>query len=165
MNITRKHIDRLHTAEVVDQYGDAVGRVAQVYLEDQTGVPAWISVKTGFFGDNETLVPLEGADVETDRVRVPHDRSHIKGAPYTRADHHLSESEQEELYRYYGLQSSGPSYAEPDHGAGARDLADVERDRADAEGRMTLHQERVNVGTERVQTGRVRLRKHASPSR
>ncbi|WP_122263756.1 DUF2382 domain-containing protein [Ornithinimicrobium cerasi] len=160
MKITREHIDQLSTAQVLDQDGDTVGKVAQVYLDDQSGVPAWITVNTGFFGGNETFVPLEGADVETDRVRVPFDGSHIKGAPNMRADHHLSESEQEELYRYYGLQGSGPAYVGADHGADGRDHAGFDRDRGDAEARMTLHEERVNVGTERAQTGGVRLRKH-----
>ena len=40
MRITQEHIDTLYSAEVVDQNGDKVGSVGQVYLDDHTGAPA-----------------------------------------------------------------------------------------------------------------------------
>ena len=34
----------------VDQQGDKIGSVGQVYLNDQTGQPDWVTVNTGLFG-------------------------------------------------------------------------------------------------------------------
>ncbi|GGK83712.1 DUF2382 domain-containing protein [Ornithinimicrobium pekingense] len=171
MSITTEHIEELYTAEVVDRDGSTLGSVGQVYLDDDTGQPAWVTVKTGFFGTSESFVPLDDAEYADGRVRVPYEKSYVKDAPNMESDAHLSEAEQDELYRYYKVGSSGATDGEPlggrvdtagVTGAGGddrdRDRGDVER-RGDDE-RMTLLEEQVRVGTEKVQTGRVRLRKH-----
>ena len=102
MNITQEQINDLYDAEVVTQDDDNLGGVGEVYLDDQTGEPSWISVKTGWFGTRQSLVPLEGADLSGGRIRVPHTKDTIKNAPNVDADQHLSEQEQDELFRYYG---------------------------------------------------------------
>lgn len=178
MRITTEHIDQLYTAEVVDRDGSTLGSVGQVYLDDDTGQPAWVTVKTGFFGTNESFVPLQDAEYTDGRVRVPYAKSYVKDAPNMESDAHLSEAEQDELYRYYNVgsagmvgqdQVAGPAVGDVDRtvdtvGADARELGDDRAARDVQErgedDRMTLHEEQVRVGTERVQTGRVRLRKH-----
>lgn len=160
MNVSQEQINDLYSAEVVTQDDENLGGVGQVYLDDQTGEPTWVSVKTGWFGTNESLVPLQGADYADGRIRVAHTKDVIKGAPNVDADQHLSEQEQDELFRYYaGTGVDVSRYDRRDGDVVDRDRDLTDRDRADA-GSMTLHEERVNVGTERVQTGRVRLRKH-----
>lgn len=190
MRITQDNLQHLHSAEIVDVNGDSLGRAGQVYLDDRTGEPAWVTAKTGFFGTKEAFVPLAEADLEGDKVRVPYEKSFIKDAPHMDADEHLDDPQQDELYRYYGLASGGVAGGMTGGVAGTgdrsfdlerdRDLAsgdvdrgydtngglvdgDVDRDLTAARGdgdRMTLHEERVDVGTERVESGRVRLRKH-----
>lgn len=180
MRITQDQIDQLYTADVVDQSDETVGGVGQVYVDDNTGAPAWVSVKTGFFGTKETLVPLANADYDDGRIRVPYEKSYVKDAPNIDADQHLNESDQDELYGYYGLQGQVPTTGRTDVGGGVvgegyaadtgrqredafddrSDLAYDDTTRNDTGDRMTLHEERVDVGTERVETGRVRLRKH-----
>lgn len=179
MNVSQEQINDLYAAEVVTQDDESLGGVGQVYLDDQTGEPTWVSVKTGWFGSNESLVPLQGADLTDGRVRVAHTKDVIKNAPNVDADHHLSEQEQDELFAYYsgaGADMGRYQVRDTDREVVAdRDVdvnrdatyvadRDVDVDRArtdvDNEGSMTLHEERVNVGTERVESGRVRLRKH-----
>lgn len=93
----------LHNSEVVTLDGWRLGGVGQVYLDDHTGEPSWISVKTGWFGADETLLPLEGARWTDDgKLRVPLTSEAIKGAPRVDADDHLSSEDQDELLRYYG---------------------------------------------------------------
>ena len=121
MRITQDHIDQLYSAEVVDQDGSSVGNVGQVYLDDQTGEPAWLTVKTGFFGTKETFVPLAGADLDNGRVRVPFEKSYIKDAPNMDADGHISEAEQDELDRYYGGRGTGQMTQDHDVETVARD--------------------------------------------
>lgn len=185
MNVSQEQINDLYSAEVVTQDDENLGGVGQVYLDDQSGEPSWVSVKTGWFGTNESLVPLEGADFADGRIRVAHTKETIKDAPNVDADAHLSEQDQDELFRYYsGAGVDVSRYGNADDrrrdgdltdrdragaagggvvGGGAAmdrdDRAVTDRDRS-GEGSMTLHEERVDVGTERVETGRVRLRKH-----
>ena len=103
MNITQEQINDLYDAEVVTQDDDNLGGVGEVYLDDQTGEPSWISVKTGWFGTRQSLVPLQGADFSGGRLRVPHTKDTIKNAPNVDADQHLSEAEERQLWRHYGL--------------------------------------------------------------
>ena len=48
-------------------------------------------------------MPLDAATVEGDTIRVPYDKDRIKGAPHYEAGVPLTESDEQELYSYYGL--------------------------------------------------------------
>lgn len=166
MRISQEQVQDLEVAEVVDRDGDVVGGVEQVYLDDHSGDPAWVTVRTGLFGTKETFVPVQDASLENGQLRVPYEKGHIKDAPNFDADEHLSEQEQDRLYDYYGLNSNvtgvsgdvrGEETVDVDVAPGVAGTGKVARD---DDAQMTLHEEQVNVGTERVQTGRVRLRKH-----
>ncbi|MBB5937093.1 PRC and DUF2382 domain-containing protein [Streptomyces zagrosensis] len=92
---------------VVDPDGQKVGSVQQVYSDDITGVPEWITVRTGLFGMKETFVPLAGAQHSGGDLRVPYSKDEIKDAPRIDAAGHLSPEEETELYRHYGLKQPG----------------------------------------------------------
>jgi sporulation protein YlmC with PRC-barrel domain len=83
--------------------GDKIGRVGQVYLDDTTGQPQWLTVNTGFFGTNESFVPITEADFSGDRVTVPFSKDRVKDAPNVAADGHISQDEERALYEYYDL--------------------------------------------------------------
>lgn len=103
MDISQDTIATIYAAEVMTVDGDRLGDVGQVYLDDETGAPAWVSVRTGWFDARESLVPLVGAQVEDDTIRVAHTKQEIKDAPTVDADAHLDEDEQHRLFRHYGL--------------------------------------------------------------
>ncbi|WP_069173890.1 PRC and DUF2382 domain-containing protein [Streptomyces griseus] len=88
---------------VYDSDGEKVGTVGRVYVDDDTGKPDWITVKTGMFGMKESFVPLAGARRAGSDLHVSHPKDRVKEAPRVDADAHLSVSEEEELYRHYGL--------------------------------------------------------------
>jgi len=88
---------------VVDADGAKMGKVQQVYRDDATNDPEWITVRTGLFGMKETFIPLAGARRSGDRLHVPHDKEAVRTAPRIDADGHLDPSEEEELYRHYGM--------------------------------------------------------------
>ncbi|MFD9815690.1 PRC and DUF2382 domain-containing protein [Streptomyces sp. NPDC059080] len=92
---------------VVDAEGAKVGSVQQVYRDDATNVPEWITVRTGLFGMKETFIPLAGSRRVDDELHVPHTKDTIKEAPRIDADGHLDPSEEDELYRHYGLTRPG----------------------------------------------------------
>ncbi|MEV6569321.1 PRC-barrel domain-containing protein [Streptomyces kronopolitis] len=93
--------------QVVDTDGVKVGKVQQVYRDDATNDPEWITVRTGLFGMKETFIPLAGATRTGDELHVPHDKHTIKAAPRIDVDGHLDPSEETELYRHYGMPRPG----------------------------------------------------------
>ncbi|MGN6522302.1 MAG: DUF2382 domain-containing protein [Actinomycetes bacterium] len=87
--------------------GDKIGKIGQVFLDDETGQPEFATVNTGFFGSNESYVPLAEASTTGDGVTVPYSKNQIKDAPNVNpADGHLSQDQEQELYSYYGLNYS-----------------------------------------------------------
>lgn len=103
MSVSQEQINEIYSAEVVTRDGENLGSVAHVYLDDHTGEPSWITVKTGWFGTRQSMVPLDGAELTQDgQVRVVPSKETIRGAPNVDADAHLSAEEQDELFRYYG---------------------------------------------------------------
>ncbi|MGL5816695.1 MAG: PRC and DUF2382 domain-containing protein [Phycicoccus sp.] len=84
-----------------------LGQAAQIYLDDVTGKPEWVTVKTGLLGTRETFVPVAQAQVEGDDLRVPYDKETVKDAPTIDSDDdHLSQEQEAGLYRHYGLDYS-----------------------------------------------------------
>jgi len=142
----------LEQGTVMGSDGDTIGKVGQVYLDNDTGAPKWVTVKTGWFGSSESFVPLESATVDGDAIRVPYDKDMIKGAPQNEAGVPLTESDEHELYGYYGVggQASGDAELATSHdGAPADSNSEY----------LTRSEEQLHVGTETVETGRARLRK------
>jgi sporulation protein YlmC with PRC-barrel domain len=88
---------------MVDRDGNSIGEVADIYLDTETGRPEWAVVRTGLFGMRSTFVPLAEAREVGDELQVPHRRVQVKEAPNVEPDGQLSEAEEAELYRHYGL--------------------------------------------------------------
>jgi uncharacterized protein (TIGR02271 family) len=107
--ITREQIPQVVGHPVHDAQGKKIGEAQHMYLDDATGAPEWVTVKTGFFGSNETFVPTRAAKLVQDHLEVPYDKEKIKGAPNVDVDSggHLSLEEEGHLYRYYGIETRG----------------------------------------------------------
>ena len=87
--------------EVRTASGDKIGRVGQIYLDDDSGHPSWVTVKTGLFGTQESFVPLGKADVDGADIVVPYDKETIKGAPRVDTGGSLTPQEEKRLFAYY----------------------------------------------------------------
>src|SRR5919107_3955649 len=85
----------------VDTSGDKIGRIGQIYLDDATGDPQWVTVSTGLFGTKESFAPLYGSRAEGDNLVLAVSKAMIKDAPNVENDGHLEESEVQALYQYY----------------------------------------------------------------
>ncbi|MGQ7295938.1 DUF2382 domain-containing protein [Quadrisphaera sp. KR29] len=96
-------IDALRAATVTSSDGSKIGKVAEVYLDDHSDQPEWVTVKTGLFGSSETFVPLSTASYLGDEIRVPYSKEQVKDAPRTDADGTLSPAEEVRLYDYYAV--------------------------------------------------------------
>jgi uncharacterized protein (TIGR02271 family) len=133
MMIDQGSVPSLMGSTVRDSAGDKIGKVGQVYLDDTTGQPEWVTVRTGLFGTKENFVPLAAARVEGDELVVDVTKDRVSDAPKIDEDGHLSEEQETELYTYYGVSPgafgretgpSDPAYAgtggelRTDHSAG-----------------------------------------------
>ncbi|HYI60050.1 MAG TPA: PRC and DUF2382 domain-containing protein [Microlunatus sp.] len=175
-------IDQVTGRDVYGSDGSKIGSAKQIYLDDTTGRPDWVTVSTGLFGTKETFVPLSDAELSADRVTVPYTKDFVKDAPNLDADGHLTPEEEQQLYAYYGRNDATDRYATTGDATDRyattggtyddRDAAgladDDRRDRRvghDTSGpttdeAMTVSEERLAVGTERQEAGRARLRKY-----
>ncbi|TDQ45634.1 PRC-barrel domain-containing protein [Actinorugispora endophytica] len=88
---------------LVDENGIRVGVIGQVYFDDQTGAPRWVTVRRGFFRAGENFVPLRGARPLGDDVQVPYSRETVRTAPVFPTDRHISVAEEDQIYLHYGL--------------------------------------------------------------
>ncbi len=148
-----RDVHALDAGVVIGGDGSEIGRVAEVYTDNDTGQPSWVTVKTGWFGINESFVPLQVASIDGDIIRVPYEKDMIKGAPNNPAGEPLSESAERELYKYYSLTSTGDGVA-----SGGTEVPSQAANVEEGE-YLTRSEEQLQVGTERVRTGRARLRK------
>jgi len=153
---------------MVDPAGDKLGTIDAIYLDNETGQPEWATVTRGLFSAKAAFVPLAQAQDMGDSVQVPYDKQQVTDAPSMEADGSLSQDEEAELYRHYGL-----DYSEhrSDSGLPAGTVDDAPDDR-DTVGRdtsgpttdhaMTRSEEELRVGTETRERGRARLRKYVT---
>ena len=160
---------------MVDGGGDRIGRIEGIYADDQSGEPEWALVNTGLFGTKSTFVPIVQASERNGDVQVPYDKQLVKDAPRIEADQHLSEAEEQQLWRHYGLdygagQAGTAAQRQPDTeeidrpvgaAAGGRRAGDDTAGRGVNEA-MTRSEEELRVGTETRERGRARLRKYVT---
>jgi uncharacterized protein (TIGR02271 family) len=144
-----------------DRDGDKIGKVGQVYFDDDTEQAKWFTVNTGLFGTHESFVPVQGAEFAGDRVTVAYDKATVKDAPNTAEDGHLSPQEEERLYRHYSIDYAGGSqYASDTATTGRTQAAGHDTSGPNTDDAMTRSEERLKVGTETREAGRARLRKY-----
>jgi uncharacterized protein (TIGR02271 family) len=141
-------------ATLVDRDGDRIGTIDAIYVDDQTGEPEWALVNTGFFGTRSTFVPIAQASGSGDQVQVPYEKQLVKDAPNMDPDGHLSEQEEQELWRHYGLDYGG--------GYDARDTVGRDTSGPTTDEAMTRSEEELQVGTQTRERGRARLRKYVT---
>ncbi len=152
---------------MVDADGDKIGNVEAIYVDDQTGEPEWALVNTGLFGTKSSFVPLAQASASGDQVQVPYEKQLVKDAPRVDTDQHLSEAEEQELWRHYGLDYGTTSSYEDRDGDGVYDDVQDSAVGHDTSGpttddAMTRSEEELRVGTETRERGRARLRKYVT---
>ncbi|WP_133910825.1 DUF2382 domain-containing protein [Streptomyces sp. NBC_00582] len=159
--IAHEQIPTVLDHPVYDADDNKIGEAKHVFLDDVSGQPEWVSVKTGLFGTSESFVPIHDASVVEDHLKVPYAKNTVKDAPNVDVDAggHLSEAEEHRLYEHYGIDwdASWQQADAPGEGGLAQAGTDQARRGEDA---MTRSEERMHVGTERREAGRARLRKY-----
>jgi uncharacterized protein (TIGR02271 family) len=121
-----------------DNDGDKIGKVGQLFLDDETGQPEFVTVNTGLFGTKETFIPVGDATFDGDRLVLPFDKDKVKNAPNVDAEGgHLDRPEEQRLYEYYGMgygtstgRTTGDATGNADLGTGVGNGLDTDRERA-----------------------------------
>ena len=163
-----ENLDNLEGRTAVDSDGAKLGKIGQIYVDDQSGQPLWVTISTGMFGKKETFAPLYGSRTSGDNLRLAVSKDMVKDAPGVDPGGHISDEENETLYTYYDGYLGGTTPGQEQGYAGdsreglagrdgvqGRDTSGPATDEA-----MTRSEERLHVGTEQVQAGRARLRKY-----
>jgi stress response protein YsnF len=102
--ISQEQIPAVIDHMVYGSDGKKIGEARHVFLDDRSGTPEWATVRTGMFGSQETFVPIHDARLVEDHLEVPYAKTKIKDAPRVHAERgRLSEEQEHELYRYYGV--------------------------------------------------------------
>jgi uncharacterized protein (TIGR02271 family) len=143
---------------MVDRDGSRIGPIDAIYLDDQSGQPEWALVNTGLFGTKASFVPLAQATQTGNDVGVPYDKQLVKDAPRVDPDGHLSEAEERQLWRHYGLDYDRTTRRP----ATSRDTVGRDSSGPTTDEAMTRSEEELRVGTTQRERGRVRLRKYVT---
>ena len=107
-NLTGDSLEQLIDYNVVDQNGDEIGTLHSLWSDPDTGAVEFLGVKTGWLFGHNHVVPAGKAELDESAnvVRLPYTEAFIKEAPSISADAEISESEEDNIYRYYGLDES-----------------------------------------------------------
>src|SRR5829696_7415576 len=78
--------------------GGRIGDVREIYLDDATDRPEWVLVD---LDDGARFVPLAGAAVDGEAIRVAHAANAIHAAPDFELSKELTQDQERELYDHY----------------------------------------------------------------
>jgi hypothetical protein len=90
--------------KVVDPSGSKIGDLEAVYYDTATDEPAFVTVTTGMFsGKRLVFVPLHGATVHPDHVKVTVEKDLAKDAPSIDTDGELPATDEPAIFEHYGI--------------------------------------------------------------
>jgi hypothetical protein len=101
---------------VIDAQDQRLGKLEEIYLDPDTGHPAFACVKVGLLGRRQSFVSLTGAAMEDGYVRVAYLRAQVKNAPRLPPEPQLTRAAARQLSEHYALQQ--PPVHAPDLPAG-----------------------------------------------
>jgi sporulation protein YlmC with PRC-barrel domain len=105
-----------HGKTLVDYDGEKIGKLEDVYVDVETDVPQFATVKEGFIGRHLTFVPLGAVKVGPDELQVAVYKSQVEAAPDIELHgEELSQADESRLYHHYEL-----NYTPPDTERGRR---------------------------------------------
>lgn len=109
MGIEAENIRDWQGKHVVDREGRKIGDLEAVYVDTATDEPSFLTVTMGMFNRKRlAFVPLAGASVTPDHVRVRVDRDLAKEAPSIDPDGELTAEEEPAVFAHYDLPKAPP---------------------------------------------------------
>jgi len=99
-----------HGKLLVDVNGEKIGKLDDVYVDVETDVPQFATVKEGFIGRHLTFVPLGGITVGPDELRVGVTKEQVQDAPnIEQHGEELSQADESSLYHHFELNYTPPN--------------------------------------------------------
>ena len=130
--IAAEQIDDWRGKEVRDPDGEGIGKLQEIYFDVDSGTPILLSVKSGLLGRHTKMIPIDGAVVGPDYLRVTHGKAAIEASPDADKDDPPNALELDEIGKAYGLRFSDQVRLESATAAGARRAeAQAARERAE----------------------------------
>lgn len=89
-------------SRVTDSVGSGLGRLDDVWVDADSGDPAWLLLREGRFGGGKhKLVPFDGVVAGGGQVWLPFERSTVRSSPEIGAQEILTASLGERLRAHY----------------------------------------------------------------
>jgi sporulation protein YlmC with PRC-barrel domain len=109
-----ERIEQWEGQNVVDRDGEKIGKLEDVYFETGSRDAVFGCVKTGMLGRRHFLVPLAGATVSRERVRVAYHHDQVTDAPQIEPGATLESAMEQELARHYEIElTASPAGGDP----------------------------------------------------
>ena len=89
--------------ELIDRFGDKIGKLEDVYVDTESDEPVFGSVKQGLLSKHLTFVPLVGATASPGGLRVDASKEEVKQAPNIDRGGELGPNQERALYNHYKL--------------------------------------------------------------
>jgi hypothetical protein len=104
--ITAEHLEDWRGKDVRDPDGESIGKLQEVLIDSGSGTPILVSVRSGLLGRHAKLIPVDGATVGPDYVRVTHPKATVESSPNAERADPPDAVELDELGKVYGLRFS-----------------------------------------------------------
>jgi PRC-barrel domain len=95
--------------EVFDRDGERVGKLVEIYVEEETDRPEFALVRTGLFRLRSSFVPIAGAFTEDGALVVQVEKAQIREAPALAKDAELDPELERRVYEHYGFEYPSPT--------------------------------------------------------
>jgi hypothetical protein len=93
-----------HGQQIIDIDGEKIGKLEDVYVDVETDVPQFATVKEGLIGRHLTFVPLGGITVGPGELRVAVTKAQVQDAPnIAQQGEELSQEDESALYHHFEL--------------------------------------------------------------
>jgi sporulation protein YlmC with PRC-barrel domain len=93
-----------HGKMLIDRNGEKIGKLQDVYVDVETDVPQFATVKEGIIGRHLTFVPLGGIQVGPNDLQVPVTKEAVRTAPDIEMHgDELSQADESALYHHFEL--------------------------------------------------------------
>jgi uncharacterized protein (TIGR02271 family) len=152
--------DRFSGYEVYDPNGEKIGKVDDLFV-DENDNPEYVGVKTGFLGTRSTLIPIDTITVDESagRLVTSADKETVKNGPTFDDDREITPDFENEVYSYYGLQSTQITEEPAAYGAYSAQSTDED------ELRIQRSEEELRAGTREREAGALNVRKRVVTER
>lgn len=103
-----ENVEQWKGQDVVDTEGDRIGKVEEILFDSRSGQPTLAVVKAGLISKSHVLVPLAGASLARDHVRLAYPKELVESAPQLDSSAGVTRDDELMLARHYSVTA-------PDH--------------------------------------------------